>query len=146
MARSPDILGVSTDQIRADLYGDEAIQGDWRQIWAEVQRRWRFALTQIQAGTCGGVLYDATNIRRRYRRQVLRQAQAMGFSRCLGLWFDTPLAVCLGRNQQRSRQVPPDIIHRMTRQLQGGPPDCKEGFAALIRIAPGMANVPMLGD
>jgi hypothetical protein len=105
LARSPDIVGVSTDQIRAEIYGDEGIQGDWRQIWGQVQNRWRAALADIQTGHCGGVLYDATNVRRRSRRQLLHQARTLGFTRCIGLWFDTPLDLCLQRNQARwSRQ------------------------------------------
>jgi predicted kinase len=134
LARSPDIVGVSTDQIRAEIYGDEGIQGDWRQIWGQVQNRWRAALADIQTGQCGGVLYDATNVRRRSRRQLLHQARTLGFTRCIGLWFDTPLDLCLQRNQARSRHVPPDVIYRMARQLAGAPPHCREGFAALMRL------------
>ena len=143
LAQSPDIRGVSTDQIRADLYGNEAIQGDWQQIWTQVQDRWQTALADIQTGRCGGVLYDATNVRRRARRQLLHQARTLGFTRCIGLWFDTPLALCLQRNQGRwsktdpkgpSRCVPPDVIHRMARQLAGAPPHCREGFVALMRL------------
>jgi predicted kinase len=134
LARSPDIVGVSTDQIRAEIYGNAGIQGDWRQIWGQVQNRWRAALADIQTGHCGGVLYDATNVRRRSRRQLLHQARTLGFTRCIGLWFDTPLDLCLQRNQARSRHVPPDVIYRMARQLAGAPPHCREGFAALMRL------------
>ena len=134
MRRSPTYRIVSTDQIRSDWYGDAAIQGEWMALWAEVIRRWQVALTEIQQGTCGGVLYDATNVQRRQRRRVIAQAKAMGFTRCLGLWFDVPLSTCLRRNQGRSRQVPPPVIHRMTRQLTGAPPQVTEGFASLMRM------------
>jgi predicted kinase len=125
---------VSTDQIRAHLYGDEAIQGDWLEIWRHVQAQFRQGVAATQQGTLTGVVYDATNARRRGRREVLQIARGLGFTRILAVWFDGPIACCLERNQQRSRQVPPEVIQTMARQLAGAPPHYQEGFDALFRI------------
>lgn len=126
-------LVVSTDAIRAQLFGDEAIQGDWNQIQQEAQRQLRQAVRLIQQGRIAGVIYDATNVRRRARRQFLRQLRSIGFTEITGLWLDTPLSLCLERNQNRSRQVPPDVILRMQRQLMGAPPSLAEGFDRLVQ-------------
>lgn len=125
---------ISTDQIRFDLYGNEAIQGQWLQIWHRVQQQFRQSVSAIHQGHLTGVIYDATNTRRRPRREVIQAAHQAGFTRILAIWIDTPLDQCLDRNQQRSRQVPTKVIHAMARQLAGAPPHCNEGFDALFRV------------
>ncbi len=125
---------ISTDQIRADLYGDESIQGNWQGIWQEVTRRLEWALGATQAGAIAGVVYDATNTQRGARRQVLQQARSLGYTRCIGVWVDVPVSLCLARNAQRSRQVPEAVIETMARRLAAAPPHWDEGFDALVRL------------
>ncbi len=125
---------VSTDAIRTELYGDAAIQGQWLQVWAQVEARWRAAAAQIRAGTLGAMVYDATNTARKKRRSTIAALEAAGFTRTVGLFLDVPLSVCLARNAARARVVPPNIIEGMHRQLLGGPPTgAAEGFARLER-------------
>jgi predicted kinase len=119
---------ISTDQIRAQLFGDPAIQGDWPQIWAEVERQLR-TVSQTQAGLA---VYDATNVRRQGRRQLIRLAQSIGFTEIIGLWLHPPLRLCLERNRQRWRQVPEAVIRRMERQLWSAPPKRAEGLDLLL--------------
>lgn len=128
------LLIISTDQIRAQLYGDEATQGNWLEIWSQVQNRLRYGVRETQQGRLGGVLYDATNTRRRSRHEILQAARKAGFNKVFAVWIDAPLACCLYRNRMRSRRVPPDIIHSMARQLVGAPPHCDEGFDALFHL------------
>jgi predicted kinase len=125
---------ISTDHIRAELFGDEAHQGPWPLIWAQVNARFHNTVLQTQQGTLAGAVYDATNAQRRGRREVIQAARSAGFDRVLALWFDTPIALCLLRNHRRSRQVPPEIIERMARQLVGAPPNVDEGFDAVYRL------------
>lgn len=124
---------ISTDRIREQLFGDESIQGDWNLIQQEVQRQLRQAIWEIQQGRIGGTIYDATNVRRRDRRRFLLRIRSLGFTHLTGIWVDTPLALCLERNQNRSRQVPPAVILRMHRQLTDTPPTLQEGFDRLIQ-------------
>lgn len=132
----PAIAYISTDQIRQQLFGHEATQGPWPQVWQRVIHEWQQAVQQTRQGGMHGALYDATNAQRRGRRQVIKTAQALGFTRLVAVWLDVPLADCLRRNQGRSRQVPTEIIQAMSRQLNGAPPCSEEGFAAVYRLRP----------
>jgi predicted kinase len=128
-------LLISTDAIRAQLFGDEAIQGSWLKVWLEVQRQFQQAIARITQGEGRSAVFDATNAVRRHRRQVILSAQAIGFTRITGLWLDTDLEVCLERNRNRSRQVPEDVILRMHRCLMGAMPSVQEGMHDLIRYS-----------
>jgi predicted kinase len=124
---------ISTDAIRAKLFGNEATQGEWMLVWREVGRQFRHAVYQIQQGQTGFALFDATNAKRSHRKDVIALARSVGFTHLTALWLDVPLALCLWRNQQRDRQVPEEVIHQMHRQLSDAPPSLKEGIECLIQ-------------
>ena len=126
-------LLISSDQIRKQLFGDEAIQGAWFLVWQEIQRQFRAAVVEIRQGVVKAVIYDATNAQRRHRREVIQSARATGFTHITGLWVDTPVWLCLARNRYRTRFVPEEVIFRMHRQLRHAPPKLNEGFDQLIR-------------
>ncbi len=121
---------VSTDAIREQLFGDEAIQGPWLLIWREIERQFKDAIT---AGTT--VIFDATNTQRRHRREVISLARDTGFTDITAIWVDTPVWLCLARNKRRERRVPEDVIFRMYRQLRDAPPSLEEGLDCLIRLS-----------
>lgn len=136
---------VATDAIRADLFGDASVQGDWGLIWPEVERRLRAALQVADHPSAhpsaypsaypsahNVTIYDATNARQQSRRAVIRLARSIGYNQVIGLWLNPPLAVCLVRNQQRSRQVATAVIERMHRQLWSNPPKLREGLDRLL--------------
>lgn len=125
---------ISTDRIRGQLYGDESIQGDWLHIWHQVQVQFQWAVLETRQGKLGGAVYDATNTRRRGRREVMQTARTLGFTRILAVWLDVPLAHCLHRNGRRSRSVPPEVIQSMARSLADAPPHWEEGFDALFHL------------
>lgn len=125
---------VSTDALRARLYGDEAVQGDWLRIWQQVMTQWHQAIAAIHQGELEGVIYDATNARRRHRREAIAAARQAGFSPITLVWFDMPLSVAIERNQGRSQPVPVDIIAAMHRQLQGAPPSLHEGVDRVLAL------------
>ena len=123
---------VSTDGLRAALYGDEATQGDWGQIWQQVLAQWRGGVAAICRGELDGVIYEATNARRRHRRATIAAARNTGFTTITLVYFDLPLSLALARNQMRSRQVPADVIATMHRQLRGAPPSVQEGCDRIL--------------
>lgn len=133
LATEGDRRLLATDTVRAQCFGDEATQGPWPVVWREVERQVQQVYGAIVAGQASALIYDATNVRRRSRREALMLLQQTGFTQILGLWLDEPIAVCLARNRGRQRQVPPAVIHQMQRQLRGAPPSSAEGFAVLYR-------------
>lgn len=129
VSKYPQCRLISTDAIRAKLFGDEAIQGPWLQVWQEVQYQFQQAVTQTSLA-----IYDATNAQGQQRRQAIALARETGFSYITGLWLDKSLELCLERNKQRQRQVPEEVIMKMYQQLIDAPPSCAEGLDKLKRI------------
>ena len=132
--QDPQRRVISTDGIRAQLFGDESVQGSWMKVQSEVERQLRQSVPQIQAGKVSEVIYDATNVVRKIRREAIALARDCGFTYFTGLWLNPPLSLCLERNQHRDRQVPVNIILDMHRALLGAPPSLAEGIDRLIEI------------
>jgi len=118
---------ISPDRIRAKLYGSEAIQGDWTEIWAQVQQDFTNAAKSQQS-----VIYDATNYKREYRQNIISLAREHGFTSITGIWLNVPLWICLSRNETRDRVVPEDIVVDMYRTLAYHPPILAEGFDRIL--------------
>ncbi|NWF60045.1 MAG: AAA family ATPase [Fischerella sp.] len=127
LAECPQRRLVSTDAIRGQLFGNEALQGPWLWIWWEVKRQFQEAIA-----TGSTVIYDATNAQRRHRREVITLARDIGFTHISGIWINTPVWLCLARNKRRERRVPEEVIFRMYRQLRDAPPSLEEGLDCLI--------------
>lgn len=125
---------ISTDAIRKQLFGDENIQGPWNLVWQEVRNQFQQAVEAITAGEALEAIYDATNTVRQQRRASILLARTLGFTHITGLWLHTPLWLCLERNQQRDRQVPPEIVLQMHRALVGAPPSLEDGLDGLIEV------------
>ncbi|MBF2022641.1 MAG: AAA family ATPase [Hydrococcus sp. C42_A2020_068] len=134
-ARSPKgCIIISTDAIRAQLFGDASIQGSWLSVWREIERQFRDAVEQIYQGKRSKAIYDATNAVRRHRKDAIALARTTGFTRIIGVWLDTPLSLCLERNRRRKRYVPEEIIMHMYRCLQATPPSLEDGLDELFRF------------
>ena len=127
---------ISTDVIRAQLFGDEAVQGEWFQVQDEVERQLR--QTARQNGMAGKVIaiYDATHAISGHRRAAIVLARAAGFSTVAGLWLDVALDRCLEWNRRRDRKVPNAAILQMHHQLCNAPPHLNDGFDCLVQIRP----------
>jgi predicted kinase len=133
IAEPPRSLLVSTDTIRSQLFGDEAIQGPWLLVWQELQRQLQQAALAIVQGKATVAIFDATNAARQQRQDAIALCRETGFTHIIGLWLDTPIWLCLSHNRRRQRQVPEEVIFRMYRQLRDAPPTLADGFDELIR-------------
>lgn len=127
LRQHPNYHLISTDAIRAQLFGDEAIQGPWLAIWEQIKQQFQQAVTDA-----AGAIYDATNAQRHHRRELIQLARESGFDQIRGIWIQTPVEQCLQRNLARSRQVPPEIILKMHRQLIDAPPCLMDGLDSLF--------------
>lgn len=122
-----DISIVSSDAIRAKLYGDESIQGNGREVFENVQRDIE-VLISLGRST---IILDATNLRRRDRKKYIKLANKSGY-KCGAIYCDVSLETAQKRNKQRARQVPDDIIKRMYNALEA--PTESEGFNWIISL------------
>jgi predicted kinase len=126
-------LVLSTDAIRAELFGDAAVQGPWDEIRAVMLQRLEQAVASGRP-----VIIDATHARRPWRllyTQVLELPRPVEW---IGWWLTTPLATCLEWASRRERPVPDAVIkefHAAIGHRQFGPSRA-EGFAAIVPLNP----------
>ena len=121
----PNSVIVSTDSIRHQLFGDEAIQGDWKQIEQQVIERVR---NNVSRGF--PVIYDATNVKREWRASFLEKVGEVN-AEWIAWWIKTPVNVCKQWNKKRSRQVPDKVIDIYGEYLELKKPTIEEGFVAI---------------
>ncbi|MCM1982257.1 AAA family ATPase [Lyngbya confervoides] len=126
LALDPSLVVIAPDAIRDELYGDPIIQGDWEAVNAEVRRQFQGAIQAHRS-----VIYDATNVKRSWRRDLIGAYPQLQW---LGWILLTPVKICLERNQQRDRQVPLDVIIDYAQLLNQQPPRLEDGFAALYEV------------
>lgn len=131
---SPGRTVVSTDAIRAALFGDASIQGSWQLVEREVERQFRQGVRVVYPVTRAPILYDATNARRDQRQHMISLARSCGFTSITGIWLPIALNVALVRNQQRDRCVPESVIVQMHHDLCGAPPQLEDGLDVLVRL------------
>ncbi len=102
----PAAAVVSLDALRATISGDPADQSRNGQVRQEAMRLLR---QHLAAGRT--VAYDATNLRRDFRRDVVALGwDYRAFVEMVAFATDEP--TCQARNQGRSRQVPRRVIER----------------------------------
>jgi len=124
---------LSTDAIRAELFGDAGVQGPWDEIRALLLRRLEQAVALGRP-----VIIDATHARRPWR---LLYTQHLAYARpveWIGWWLTTPLPTCLEWALRRERPVPETVIrefHAAINHRQFGP-SRSEGHAALVKLNP----------
>ena len=121
-AKGYNVKIISSDGVRAELYGDESIQGDNKQIFSIVESR---IFEQLRAD--GIAIYDATNLSSKRRKDFVQRVKAMfpeAKAHCIDV--DPSLGTCLERNEQRERHVPRSVICRM--YVQKEPPFITEGW------------------
>jgi predicted kinase len=126
-------LVLSTDVIRAEVFGDAAVQGPWVDIQQRLHERIQEA---VAAGT--PVIVDATHARRPWRLAITQALPLPAPVEWIGWWLYTDLPTSLEWNNRRKRAVPVPVIQEMAAALADphfGP--CRaEGFAAICAVVP----------
>lgn len=126
---SQGVVWLTSDGIREELYGSEEVQGSPSEVFGLMKERTRAALLAGQ-----DVVYDACNLRGRYRRQFLEEDLAGISCTRVCLAVETPLEVCLQRNAARERHVPEHVIRRMANSWER--PAYKEGWDLVLVFTP----------
>lgn len=106
-----DIVYISSDKLREEMYGDESIQKDNGKIFEEMAVRTRNALKKGQH-----VIYDATNISRKKRIGLLKQLPYK--VKKTAVYMATSHKTSYTQNLKRERQVPAEVIDNMYKTLQ----------------------------
>ena len=129
----PPALVLSTDAIRAEVFGDAAVQGPWIDIQQRLQQR---LIEAVAAGI--PAIIDATHARRPWRLGITQALLLPAPVEWIGWWLYTPLPTCLAWNRRRERQVPEAVIQEMAAALADPHvgPSRAEGFAALCAVVP----------
>ena len=126
LAESGVFCVVCPDSIRGELYGDENIQGDGKQVFAIAHAR------LIDLGKDkNNIVFDATNIDRKTRKNLVKEMRPY-FDVIICKWFSTPLLTCKLRNAKRERQVPEEVLDSMHARFRT--PMLDEGFDIVEEI------------
>jgi predicted kinase len=132
----PNARSICPDRIRANLYGDPTVQGDWATIESVVRSELTTAAQAIASNIVPFAIYDATNAVQQHRMEAIALARHCGFTTIIAVWFDCPIGLCLARNQMRSRQVPRSVLESMDVALRSHPPTLSDGFDQIFPITP----------
>ena len=124
---------LSTDKIRAELYGAEHIQGYWPDIEALLYKRIKNAIKQNK-----NIILDSTHYKKEYRAKIINEfsydvlgANSSEFS---AYYFNFPFTLIYSRNKHRARRVPFDVLAAMYSELSAAPPTLSEGFKSIKKM------------
>lgn len=129
----------SSDEIRADLYGDASCQNDPVRVFNVLYQRMRTYIDSAIANSTDDstitVVFDATNLKRNNRKRFIETVKEIAYNNnlvlnCNCIIFDTPVEVCIIRNSQRDRVVPDGVIYKMNKTFQR--PTKDEGFSEIF--------------
>lgn len=116
--RDYGIKSVSSDQVRADLYGDARIQGDYREVFGAV---YDTICTLFDNGEKVVVL-DATNVTRSVRWKAIRDIRP---EEIIYVIMPDGLDRALENNAKRDRVVPNRVVRKMYNSYKRDMP-CEE--------------------
>lgn len=102
---------LSSDKIRKEMWGNEAIQGDNNEIFGRMQTR---TVNSLNFGY--NVIYDATNMTRKDRARII--ATCPKFARIEAHIIWAPIETCIERDYTRERTVGKEVIDRMLKRFQ----------------------------
>lgn len=103
----------ASDAIRAELYGDESIQGDPKEVFRVLEE---CLFEALAAGE--NVIYDATNIKWKNRKAFVDKVRKTCDAYCYLAIMATAPDTCKSRNAGRERQVPAGVIDRMIKNFE----------------------------
>lgn len=112
---------ISSDKIREELYGDESIQGNPKEVFDLVMSRGN---AYLKKGV--NVIIDSTNINSKKRRHLISAITSDVEVEVIGVVVPASINACVRFDSQRERTVGYQVIHRMWKQWQT--PHLKEGF------------------
>lgn len=120
-----DVVYLSSDLIRLELFGDESIQQNNGEVFNQMAVRTREALKNGKH-----VIYDATNISRKKRRGLLQQLPKNVEK--IACYISTDYKKVIEQNENRERKVPQHVIDNMYKSMQI--PVISEGWDSIVLL------------
>ena len=118
---------LSTDKMRAELYGAEHIQGNWQDIEALLYKRIKNAIKQNK-----NIILDSTHFKKEYRAKIIKNFAK--YSEFSAYFFNYPFSVIYKRNKERAPRVPFEVLAAMYKELKKAPPLLSEGFKSIKKV------------
>lgn len=106
------VVKISSDALRAELYGDENDQTHNSKIFNELHRR---VIRYLKNGS--SIVYDATNLSHRRRVAFLNNIKHINCIKSC-IVFATPYKECIKRDSERNRTVGKSVILKQIKQFQ----------------------------
>ena len=125
---------ISTDRIRAALYGAEHIQGNWQDIEAVLYDRIKNAIKADK-----NIILDSTHFKKEYRAKIIKNFAK--YSEFSAYYFNYPFSIIYKRNKERARRVPFEVLAAMFKELKKAPPTLAEGYKSITNICAGLNSV-----
>ena len=123
---------VSTDEIRKELYGDEACQKDPKKVF-------QIAYDEIYKWLPNNdVVFDATNISRSFRKKLINAFREYA-DELICIYFVPNVELAIKRDRGRSRSVGSAVIRRQAEQLEV--PTKEEGWDCIMSIDPALQGI-----
>ena len=107
-----EVVKISSDALRAELFGDENDQTHNTEVFNELHKR---VILNLKNGK--NVVYDATNLSRRRRVAFLKTIAHIPCKK-ICVVFKTPYEVCVKRDSLRPRKVGVSVIFKQLKQFQ----------------------------
>ena len=107
-----EVVKISSDALRAELFGDENDQTHNTEVFNELHKR---VILNLKNGK--NVVYDATNLSRRRRVAFLKTIAHIPCKK-ICVVFKTPYEVCVKRDSLRPRKVGISVIFKQLKQFQ----------------------------
>lgn len=133
----PNTVHLSSDKIRAELWGNESTQGDNNEVFSLMQSRAIEALNNGQ-----NVVYDATNVTRKDRACIISMCPK--FAKIEAHVIFAPIETCIERDAVRERTVGKAVIDKMLKRFQ--PVWYDEGIDEIKIVRPDSFDISAYGN
>lgn len=130
-------IWISSDKIREELWGNEAIQGNNNEVFSLMQSRTIEALNNGM-----NVVYDCTNMTRKDRSYIISICPKFAKIEAHIIWV--PIEECIERDASRDRTVGKAVIDKMLKRFQA--PYYDEGIDEIKIILPDKFNIAKYHD
>lgn len=124
-----DAVRINMDTIRKDLTGSAEDQTRNYEVATIANINLECALSR----GVNTIYWDNTSARRRYRRDLVKQAHEAGY-KAVAIWFNIPFDICLQRNNNRDRVVPESVLKRFAESIGENGPDYDEGWDDILVV------------